>query len=109
MPFRERITIQNKCYEIRGLHRWIIEGTNKKLLVTQTYITPEDKQRLINAYTILSLVPNILTRDKLIQIYSYLQQEIMIFLSPKVPWHIKNILELLLIHLQMQLHYGLYI
>jgi hypothetical protein len=32
----ERITIQNKCYEIRNLYKWIIEGNHKKLPTTQT-------------------------------------------------------------------------
>ena len=30
---------------------------------TQTVITPEDKQRLIEAYEVFPLIPNILTRD----------------------------------------------
>ena len=35
----ERITIQNKCYDVEGLHTWIIEGNKKKLPITQTEIT----------------------------------------------------------------------
>ena len=67
----ERITIQNKCYDVKGLYTWIIEGNHKKLPTTQTEITPEDKKRLIEAYDELSkvFVPNILTREKLIQLY----------------------------------------
>ena len=71
----ERITIQNKCYEIRNLYKWIIEGNHKKLPTTQTEITPEDKQRLIEAYKKLLLVPN-------------LQQVKSFYLSPKV--HLAN-------------------
>ena len=77
----ERITIQNKCYEVKSLHNWIIEGNHDRLFDTQTLITPEDKQRLLEAYDELPLLPNKLTRDKLIQIYLNLQQEIIIDLS----------------------------
>ena len=70
----ERITIQNKCYEVRGLYRWIITD-NSILPGTQTEITEEEKQTLIEAYDKLLLTPNILTRDKLIQKYPNLQQE----------------------------------
>ena len=80
-PFGERITIQNKCYEVIGLHRWIIEMNNKKLPSTQTNITSKDRYRLIEAYD--DLVPNILTRNKLIQLYPNLQQETEINLSKK--------------------------
>ena len=71
----ERITIQNKCYEIRNLYKWIIEGNHKKLPSTQTEITPEDKKRLIEAYKELLLLPN------LRQVKSF-------YLSPKV--HLAN-------------------
>jgi hypothetical protein len=71
----ERITIQNKCYEIRNLYKWIIEGNHKKLPTTQTEITPEDKKRLIEAYKELLLLPN------LRQVKSF-------YLSPKV--HLAN-------------------
>ena len=83
----ERITIQNKCYEVKSLHTWIIKENKenkKKLPFTLTDITPEDKQRLIEAYDELTFVqPNILTREKLIQLYPNLQQEARLFLSNK--------------------------
>ena len=73
----ERITIQNKCYEVKGLHRWIIEENKKKLPFTQTEITTEEKQILIQAYEALPKIPvsTILTRDKLIEVYPNLQHE----------------------------------
>ena len=70
----ERITIQNKCYEVRSLYRWIITQNNNKLPGIEITITSEEKQRLIQAYNALPIT-NILTRDKLIQIYPNLQQE----------------------------------
>ena len=79
----ERITIQNKCYDVEGLHTWIIEENNDILPYTQTAITLEEKERLVQAYEELPkvFVPNILTRDKLIQIYPNLLQETIILLS----------------------------
>jgi Leucine-rich repeat (LRR) protein len=79
----ERITIQNKCYEVRGLHNWIIEENNDILPHTQTTITLEEKERLVQAYEELPkvFVPNILTRDNLIQIYPNLLQETIINLQ----------------------------
>ena len=87
----ERITIQNKCYEVRGLHRWIIEGNNKKLPFTQTDITDEEKQRLSDAYGALysrRALPSqplvdltVVTREKLIQLYPGLEYETSINLS----------------------------
>jgi hypothetical protein len=46
----ERITIQNKCYEVRSLYRWIILQNKDKLPATQINITAEERQRLIEAY-----------------------------------------------------------
>ena len=46
----ERITIQNKCYEVRSLYQWIIVQNNNKLPITQTDITPVERQTLIEAY-----------------------------------------------------------
>ena len=79
----ERITIQNKCYEVKGLHRWIIEENKKKLPFTQTEITTEEKQILIQAYEALPKIPvsTILTRDKLIEVYPNLQHETYIRLN----------------------------
>ena len=71
----ERITIKNKCYEVNSLYKWIIEQNTDKLPLTQIDITRFDKQRLIKAYKKLIFIPNILTRDKLIQMYPNLQQE----------------------------------
>ena len=70
----ERITIQNKCYEVRSLYRWIITDNKSILPGIQITITEEEKQRLIQEYDELSKIPNILTRDKLIQIYPNLLQ-----------------------------------
>jgi hypothetical protein len=71
----ERITIQNKCYEVASLYKWIITDNHNILPSTQTAITVEEKQRLIQAYEELFKIPNILTRGKLIQLYPNLQQE----------------------------------
>jgi hypothetical protein len=57
----ERITIQNKCYNIRGLYKWIIKKKNNLLPSTQTNITFEEKQRLRQAYIALSALPVPLT------------------------------------------------
>jgi Leucine-rich repeat (LRR) protein len=65
----ERITIQNKCYDVKGLYRWIITDDRSILPTTQTEITEEEKNRLKQAYEELCKIQNILTRDKLIQIY----------------------------------------
>ncbi len=81
-PFGERITIQNKCYEVRSLYRWIITQNKNKLPGIETEITLTDKQRLIQVYNVLPIT-NILTRDKLIQIYPNLHQETCIDLSHK--------------------------
>ncbi len=58
---------------------------SKKLPDTQTKITPEDKQRLIYAYEELPkvFILNILTRDKLIQLYPNIQQENILNLRKK--------------------------
>jgi Leucine-rich repeat (LRR) protein len=76
-----RITIQNKCYDVNGLYNWVITYNKNILPSTLTEITVEEKQRLTQAYD--ELLPNILTRDKLIQIYPNLQQETEIDLSYK--------------------------
>ena len=76
----ERITIQNKCYEVKSLYEWIIEYNNKILPVTQTVITPEEKQELIQAFKVL---PNILTRNTLIKLYPDFQQRTVIELVSK--------------------------
>ena len=52
----ERITIQNKCYEVRSLYKNIFQYRNYILPLTQTQITEEEKERLIQAH--LKLVPN---------------------------------------------------
>ena len=78
----ERITIQNKCYEVKALYQWIIERNNIRLPDTQIIITEEEKKRLIQVYKALPK-PNILTRDKLIQLYPNLQQETSIVLIRK--------------------------
>jgi Leucine-rich repeat (LRR) protein len=81
----ERITIQNKCYDVKNLYKWIITNKQNTLPSTQTDITGEEKQKLIQAY-VASLhkiskipkipnIPNVLTREKLIQIYPNLEQE----------------------------------
>ena len=84
----ERITIKNKCYEVEGLYDWMIIRNHDRLPDTRTVITPEDKQRLIEAYKTLHIelqnileVENILTRDKLYQIYPDLRGETVIDLS----------------------------
>jgi site-specific recombinase XerD len=48
-PF-ERISIQNRCYAVKGLYQWMIIGNHDRLPVTQTLLTPEERQRLIQAY-----------------------------------------------------------
>jgi hypothetical protein len=78
----ERIIIQNKCYDVRSLYRWIITDNKSILPGIQITITSEEKQRLIQAYEALP-IPNILTIDKLIQIYPNLHQITDINLSNK--------------------------
>jgi hypothetical protein len=82
-PFGERITIQNKCYEVSSLFWWIITQNNNKLPGIEITITSEEKRRLIQAYEALSKIQNILTRDKLIQIYPNLLQVTIIDLNNK--------------------------
>ena len=79
----ERITIQNKCYDVRGLHTWIINKNSNVLPGLQTNISFEEKQELIQAYEALSKIPvsTILTRDKLIEVYPNLQHETYIRLN----------------------------
>jgi hypothetical protein len=79
----ERITIQNKCYEVSALYRWIITDNHNILPSTQTVITSADKQRLIQAHDALSKILNILTRNKVIKLYPNLHQETGIDLSHK--------------------------
>ena len=62
----EKITIQNKCYQVKGLYEWVIKSKNNKLPLTQILITPEEKQNLIQAYETLPVIPNILTRNQVI-------------------------------------------
>jgi hypothetical protein len=47
--FIKRIILQNKCYEVNGLYRWIITDNYNILPSTQTEITVEEEQRLIQA------------------------------------------------------------
>jgi Leucine-rich repeat (LRR) protein len=82
-PFGERITIQNKCFDVKTLYRWIITDNKSILPGIETEITLTDKQRLIQAYEELPKILNILTRDKLIQIYPNLLQETEIDLRSK--------------------------
>jgi Leucine-rich repeat (LRR) protein len=79
----ERITIQNKCYEVKSLYKWIITDNNSILPGSQTVITEEEKQILIQVYEALPKIPisNILTRSELIKIYPNLQHETYIDLS----------------------------
>jgi hypothetical protein len=53
----ERITIQNKCYEVRSLYRWIITKNNNILPGTQTRINELEKERLKQMYKILTRPP----------------------------------------------------
>ena len=69
----ERITIQNKCYDVKNLYEWIIKQKKNILPSTQTVITVIEKKRLIKAYNALPKIPNILTRDKLIELYPQLE------------------------------------
>ena len=69
----ERITMQNKCYEVNSLYKWIINEKKPFLPTTMTIISHDEKQELIEAYE--KFTQNILTRDILIQIYPNLQNE----------------------------------
>jgi Leucine-rich repeat (LRR) protein len=86
----ERITIQNKCYDVKSLYRWIITQNKNILPSTQTKITIREKQRLIQAYNATRYIkyplppappappappPMILTRDKLITLIPNLEHE----------------------------------
>jgi hypothetical protein len=72
----ERITIKNKCYEVKSLYKWIITNNNNRLPGIEMKITPIEKKELIQAYKKLqTLIPSILTREKLIQIYPNLKKE----------------------------------
>ena len=46
----ERITIQNRCYDIRGLYSWFVELNNDTLPDTLRLISNNDRQRLIQKY-----------------------------------------------------------
>ena len=60
----ERITIRNRCYEVRSLYENIIKYKRNFLPDTMQVITPEETEKIIRAYESLPLIPNILTRDK---------------------------------------------
>ena len=66
----ERITKQNKCYDVKNLYEWVIKQKKNMLPSTQTIITLQEKKKLIKAYKSL---PNILTRTTLIQLYPDLE------------------------------------
>jgi hypothetical protein len=51
----ERITIQNKCYKINSLYKWIIERNNEILPGTMRSISYEEKKRLIQGYEELQI------------------------------------------------------
>ena len=66
----ERITIQNKCYNIRGIYEWIITRNNPLLPGSITKITEAEKIRLKKMYKILTRPPpaaylSFLSYDKL--------------------------------------------
>ena len=77
----ERITIQGKCYKVRSLYEWIITGNNRELPETRNSITQVERQELINAYRILPPPPNILTREKLMELYPNLMNKTRLDLS----------------------------
>jgi hypothetical protein len=66
----ERITIQNKCYNIKNLYEWIITGDNNSLPGTITMITVEEKQKLKREYRLLK---NKYKKRKLLPYISYEQ------------------------------------
>ncbi len=53
----ERISIQNRCYAVRSLYRWIITQNKNMLPGTTIFITPLERQRLIQAYQGLNNPP----------------------------------------------------
>ena len=65
----ERILIQNKCYVVNSLYEWIVYNNNNVLPGIGTIITPEDRQRLIQAYQAYLVFCRILTRETLIMLY----------------------------------------
>ena len=46
----ERITIQGKCYNVKGLYEWIIGQKNNSIPDTRQQITYVERQQLIDAY-----------------------------------------------------------
>jgi hypothetical protein len=53
----ERITIQNKCYNIRSIYKWIITQNNNLLPGTHTRINEAEKERLKQMYKVLTRPP----------------------------------------------------
>ena len=49
----ERITIQNKCYNIKSLYEWIFKQNKNTLPSTQTEITVQEKKKLEKEYKLL--------------------------------------------------------
>jgi hypothetical protein len=49
----QRITINNKCYEVNELYNWIVVLNKSKIPGIEKEITPGDRQRLIQAYNAL--------------------------------------------------------
>ena len=77
----ERITIQNKCYEVNSLYEWMINLNNDRLPDTRRFITDKERKKLIKAYN--KLFSNIITRNTLIQLYPDLNTEDFIELNQK--------------------------
>ena len=46
----ERITIQGKCYNVKGLYKWIIGQKNNSIPDTRNQITYVERQQIIDAY-----------------------------------------------------------
>ena len=62
----ERITIQNKCYEVNGLYRWITKhAKDDRLPDTRQLITEQEKEKIIQTYYTLhpELAQNYFVRD----------------------------------------------
>ena len=49
----ERITIQNKCYNIKSLYKWIFKQNKNTLPSIQTEITVQEKKKLEKEYKLL--------------------------------------------------------
>jgi Leucine-rich repeat (LRR) protein len=100
----ERITIQNKCYDVKGLYRWIVIDNKVTLPLTQTLITYEEKNRLKQAYKVSIRTSNTLTRYELNKIYPNLQHVTYIDLIDRgfinlMPDSFTNLLSLRVIYL----------